>query len=127
MKLKNIKDVGRFKNPETGNAVNVKQGRQVGRSVDVLFYTAKGQRVFISDADFYGSWKKNEIIGATGLDPCAKLKAVSFYANCAHCAEDLATPNDSFIWTADDIAAVKERIECPACGKYSRFGVSVKL
>ena len=57
MKLSNIRNVGRFINPETGRAVNVKKGRQVGRSVDVLFFLRSGIRVLINDADFYNNWK----------------------------------------------------------------------
>ena len=57
MKLTTIRPVGRYINPETGNAVNVKKGRQVGRSTDVYFYLYMNQRVFISAADF-SNWEK---------------------------------------------------------------------
>lgn len=60
MKLSNIHPLGRYKNKETGNAVNVKKGRKVGYGVDVLFYLYRGNRIFISSGDFYGQHKKWE-------------------------------------------------------------------
>lgn len=58
MKLKNIRELGRFENTD-GKAVNVKVGRQVGRSVDLLYYLYRGKRVFISDHEFYSKeWTK---------------------------------------------------------------------
>ena len=57
MKLTRIRGVGRYVNPETGRAVNVRKGRRVGRSTDHLFFIRSGQRVFIEDADFYHNWK----------------------------------------------------------------------
>lgn len=56
MKLSNIIDIGRYKNPETGTFVNVKRGRYVGRSVDITFYIFKGKQQLISDLDFYDNW-----------------------------------------------------------------------
>ena len=58
MKLTNIRKIGRFINPETGRPVNVHQGRQVGRSNDVLFYLRSGIRQYITDRDFYNTWRK---------------------------------------------------------------------
>ena len=61
MRLTRLRKIGRFVNPETGRAVNVHQGRQVGRSNDVLFYLLKNRRMYITDSAFYHDWKK-EII-----------------------------------------------------------------
>lgn len=57
MKLTKIISLGRYINPSTGRAVNVKRGRRVGRSVDVMFYLYRQQRVFICDAEF-SAWVK---------------------------------------------------------------------
>ncbi|MFT7614315.1 MAG: hypothetical protein ACI9J3_003297 [Parvicellaceae bacterium] len=61
MKLTNIRSVGRYTNPETGNHVNVKKGKHVDRSVDTLYYLVRGSRVIINDADFYRAWKKYDV------------------------------------------------------------------
>jgi len=53
MKLTNIKNVGRYRNTETNKEYNVKKGRQIGRSVDILYYLYRGNRIIISDMDFY--------------------------------------------------------------------------
>lgn len=58
MKLKNLRKLGRFINPETGRLVNVHKGRKIGYGVEVLFYLYRGSRIFITDADFYHNWKK---------------------------------------------------------------------
>lgn len=51
MKLKNIKDRGRYSFPD-GRQVNVKQGRNMQRGTDSLFYIYRGKRIFISDLEF---------------------------------------------------------------------------
>ena len=53
MRLTNIKSVGRFRNTETNKEYNVKKGKQKGRSVDILYYLYRGNRIIISDMDFY--------------------------------------------------------------------------
>ena len=60
MKLSNIQAMGRYRNPDTGTDVNVKVGRQVGRSVDVMFFIRSGKRVFINDREFWKFWTKVE-------------------------------------------------------------------
>lgn len=57
MKLTNLRLVGRYINPATGKPVNVRKGRQVGRSVDILFYTYRGSRHLINARDFFNNWK----------------------------------------------------------------------
>lgn len=58
MRLSNVYSVGRYRNKETLKVVNVKSGRRVGRSVDVLFYLLKGKRVVINDREFYSdTWE----------------------------------------------------------------------
>lgn len=57
MKLTNIRAVGRYVNPQTGSPVNVKKGRQVGRSTDVMFYLCMGKRIYICMSDF-AKWEK---------------------------------------------------------------------
>lgn len=57
MKLTNIRAIGRYINPETNRAVNVKNGRRAGRSVDVKFYLHMGKRIFISDCN-WNKWKE---------------------------------------------------------------------
>ena len=53
VKLSNIRSLGRYRNVETGKECNVKKGRNMQRGTEVLFYLYRGQRQFISDADFY--------------------------------------------------------------------------
>jgi hypothetical protein len=57
MKLTNIKNIGRFRNKETGRAVNIKKGRDAARGVDVYFYLYRGRRVFIGNANFYSNFE----------------------------------------------------------------------
>jgi hypothetical protein len=59
-RLSNIRDLGRYKNTETGKAYNIKKGTNKQRSTDLLFYLYMGKRVFISDKEFYsdGIYKK---------------------------------------------------------------------
>lgn len=58
MKLSNIRDYGRYINPETNRPVNVKKGRNPQRGTDHLFYLYRQQRQYISDVDFYDNWAK---------------------------------------------------------------------
>ena len=60
MRLTNIIPIGRFKNIETGKEYNLKKGRNLERGTDVVFYLFRGQRVFVSDSDFYKKYIKNE-------------------------------------------------------------------
>lgn len=52
MRLTNIRNRGRYINPETGKTVNIKVGRQVNRSVDITFYLLNGKRVIVDDYGF---------------------------------------------------------------------------
>ena len=58
MKLTNLRNLGRYINPETKCPVNVHKGQKKGYSVEVLFYLYRGKRQFISDRDFYDKWVK---------------------------------------------------------------------
>jgi hypothetical protein len=58
MKLKNIRFRGRYKHKQTDQEVNVKTGRNSQRGTDHHFYTYRGKRVFITDAEFYNMWEK---------------------------------------------------------------------
>lgn len=62
IKLTNIKELGRFKNTATGKEYNLKRGRNAQRGTDLIFYLYRGTRVFVSDSDFYHSYKKIENI-----------------------------------------------------------------
>ena len=57
-KLKNCRKVGRYMNPVTGTPMNVHQGRQVGRSVDIYFYYRSGKRRVVGDSEFHNNWEK---------------------------------------------------------------------
>ncbi|MDC3312700.1 hypothetical protein OAV22_02060 [Flavobacteriaceae bacterium] len=70
MKLRNIRNVGRFKNPKTGREVNVKTGNWASRGTDHYFYLYRGKRILIADIDFHHRWKnppkqtnRQELIG----------------------------------------------------------------
>ncbi len=56
MKLSNLKKKGRYLNRVTKKVVNIHTGRQVGRSVDVLFYYYRHKRKYISDWEFHHQW-----------------------------------------------------------------------
>jgi hypothetical protein len=59
MKLKNVKNLGRFEHTQTMQAVNLKQGKDTQTGIDRLFYLIRGKRQFLSDAEFYGGkWVK---------------------------------------------------------------------
>lgn len=58
MKLKWIINLGRYINPETNRAVNVKKGTKLGRSVTVYFYLHRNRKIIINDKDFFDNWKK---------------------------------------------------------------------
>jgi hypothetical protein len=55
MKLKNIINLGRYKNLKTSQEYNVKKGTRVDRSIDIIFYLFRNKRIIISDSDFYNS------------------------------------------------------------------------
>jgi len=58
MKLKNIRELGRWENTD-GKAVNVKVGKRIGYGDDILYYLYRGKRVILSDRDFYSKeWTK---------------------------------------------------------------------
>lgn len=58
MKLTKIKDLGRFHNPNTGQRVNLKIGRNSQRGTEHIFYLYRGKRVMVSDKDFYSTPKQ---------------------------------------------------------------------
>lgn len=60
MKLRNIRNVGRFRNEITKQEYNVKIGRRQGRSTDHYFYLYRGKRMFINDADYFNNHTKIE-------------------------------------------------------------------
>lgn len=53
MRLSRDKSLGRYRHKETGREFNVKTGRQIGRSVDVMFYLYRNKRQILSDREFY--------------------------------------------------------------------------
>lgn len=57
MKLKNIRDIGRFINSD-GKSVNIKKGTKVGYGVDIIFYLFRHKRVIINDKEFYECWTR---------------------------------------------------------------------
>jgi len=57
-KLSNIRELGRYKNIETGSEYNIKKGRNMQRGTDLIFYLYRGKRQFISDRDFYSIYEK---------------------------------------------------------------------
>jgi hypothetical protein len=59
-KLSNIRDLGRYRNTETGKECNVKKGRNMQRGTDLIFYLYRNKRQFISDRDFYSIYKRVE-------------------------------------------------------------------
>ena len=61
MKLTRLRKLGRFKNPDTNQQVNIHKGTRVGRNDEWFFYLRSGVRVFISEKDFYNIWKQNPV------------------------------------------------------------------
>ena len=57
MRLTNCRLLGRYTRPD-GNAVNVHKGVRVGRGTDILYYLHRNKRKVISEAEFYGVWKR---------------------------------------------------------------------
>lgn len=53
MKLTNIRNLGRYKNTETGKYYNIKKGTRVGRGTDVIFYLYRNSRQIIPENEFY--------------------------------------------------------------------------
>lgn len=60
MRLRRIRDVGRYMNPETERYVNVKKGTRIGRGTDYYFYLFRGGRVFIDEKKFYDNWEREK-------------------------------------------------------------------
>ena len=60
MKLTRLRQLGRFKNPDTGRFVNVHKGDRVGYGDAWYFYLFRGKRQFISEKDFFDRWKKSK-------------------------------------------------------------------
>lgn len=58
MKLTLIRNLGRYKNNETGKEYNIKKGKRTDRCTDHIFYLYRNQRQFINDADFYSNYTK---------------------------------------------------------------------
>lgn len=56
-KLNNIRELGRYKNIETGNEYNIKKGTNKKSGTDLIFYLYRGKKQFISDMDFYSIYK----------------------------------------------------------------------
>jgi hypothetical protein len=56
MKMTNICPKGRFQNKNTGQTVNLYIGRQVSRSIDIIFYYYKFKRKVITDKLFHDDW-----------------------------------------------------------------------
>lgn len=60
-RLTNIQPLGRYLNTETSKRYNLKKGRNMQRGTDLIFYLYRGQRQFVTDADFYsGKYEKIE-------------------------------------------------------------------
>lgn len=61
-RLTNIRELGRYKNIETGKEYNIKKGTNKQRGTDLLFYLYMGKRIYISDKEFYSDklYKKIE-------------------------------------------------------------------
>jgi DnaJ-class molecular chaperone len=100
MKLKNIRNVGRYYNRNTKKAVNIKKGRRMGYGVDVFFYLYRGSRIFISDKDLSDQWVKIDD-GFTKNVDCK---------TCDGTGSVLPEPNGNFL---HDLTG----IPCPDCDK----------
>ncbi len=61
MKLRNIINMGRWENIESGTQYNLRKGTKVGWSTQYIYYRYRGTRIFIGDSDFYGKYKKVEL------------------------------------------------------------------
>jgi hypothetical protein len=58
MKLTNLRQVGRFKNKETGKEVNIHKGKHPERSHSYYFYLRMGKRVFVPESELRSAWVK---------------------------------------------------------------------
>jgi hypothetical protein len=56
--LSNVRSLGRYRNIETGKEYNIKKGTNRQRGTDSIFYLYRGNKVFVSDKDFYSIYKK---------------------------------------------------------------------
>lgn len=54
MKLTNIRNLGRYKNLQSGKEYNVRKGTRKGRGTDIVYYLYRGTRMIIPDNEFYG-------------------------------------------------------------------------
>ena len=57
-RLTNIRNIGRYKNTETGKEYNIKAGMNKQLCVYIFLYLYRGKRQFISVKDFYSIYKK---------------------------------------------------------------------
>ena len=57
-RLTQIRSLGRYRNKTTGKEYNMKTGRQLSRSTNVIFYLFRNNRMIISDSDFYNNYEK---------------------------------------------------------------------
>ncbi len=62
MKLTNIRRVGRFTNPDTGRPVNIHKGDRVNGIGSWHFYILRGERMLITESDFFARWKKENAL-----------------------------------------------------------------
>lgn len=58
MKLTNIRHLGRFKNIITNKYYNIKTGYRTQRGTDHKFYLYRGERIYLSDRQFYDEYEK---------------------------------------------------------------------
>ena len=58
MKLRNIRNVGRYVDSNTNKSYNVKKGDRVGRATSHYYYLFRGSRVLINDKDFFDNYEK---------------------------------------------------------------------
>lgn len=62
MRLSCIIELGRYTNITTGKSYNLKRGINTQRRTEIIFYTYRGKREFISDRDFYTIYEKNQSV-----------------------------------------------------------------
>ncbi|URC22765.1 hypothetical protein KASHIRA_01910 [Serratia phage vB_SmaM-Kashira] len=57
-KLTNVRPLGRFTNPATGQTVNIHKGRNPQRGTEHRFYLYRGKRIFISETEYHAFWER---------------------------------------------------------------------
>lgn len=57
MSLEKIRPVGRFTNPLTARAVNIKKGKVKGSGNYIYFYIRSGKRIVVPQLEFFNKWK----------------------------------------------------------------------